>query len=78
MDLAESLQPKLTPEQLSERMKEMRLKNEQIVAKKLRSQADENQYKEQQEARELAHQEHRMKMKQKREDDNRIQSVLEY
>lgn len=55
----------------------MKLKNEQLVARRLRSEADENQYKEQEEARQLAQREHLIKMKQKREDDNRIQATIE-
>jgi hypothetical protein len=58
-------------------MEKMKLKNEQLVARRLRSEADENQYKEQEEARQLAHKEHLIKMKQKREDDNRIQTAIE-
>jgi hypothetical protein len=58
-------------------MEKMKLKNEQLVARRLRSEADENQYKEQEEARQLAQKEHMIKMKQKREDDNRIQSAIE-
>ena len=51
----------------------MKLKNEQLVARRLRSEADENQYKEQEEAR----QEQRIKMKKKLEDDNRMQIAIE-
>jgi hypothetical protein len=58
-------------------MEKMRLKNEQLVARRMRSEADENQYKEQEEARQLAQQEQRIKMKQKKEDDSRIQSAIE-
>jgi hypothetical protein len=58
-------------------MAKMKLKNEELVARRMRSEADESQYKEQEEARKLAQQEQRVKMKQKREDDTRIQSVIE-
>lgn len=58
-------------------MEMMKLKNEQLVARRLRSEADENQYNEQEEARQLAQKEQRVKMKQKMEDDNRIQSAIE-
>lgn len=56
----------------------MKLKNEQLVARRMRSEADENQYNEQEEARQLAQKEQRIKMKQKLEDDNRLQSVIEF
>ena len=55
----------------------MKLKNEQLVARRLRTEADEHQYKEHEEARQIAQKEQQTKMKQKREDDNRIQSVIE-
>jgi hypothetical protein len=58
-------------------MAKMKLKNEQLVARRMRSEADESQYKEQEEARKLAQEEQRVKTKQKREDDTRIQSVIE-
>jgi hypothetical protein len=58
-------------------MEMMKLKNEQLVARRLRSEADENQYNEQEEARQLAQKEQQVKMKQKMEDDNRIQSAIE-
>lgn len=58
-------------------MAKMKLKNEELVARRMRSEADESQYKEQEEARKLAQEEQRVKMKQKREDDTRIQSVIE-
>jgi hypothetical protein len=58
-------------------MQKMKLKNEQLVARRLRTEADENQYKEHEEARQIAQKEQQTKMKQKREDDNRIQSVIE-
>jgi hypothetical protein len=58
-------------------MAKMKLKNEELVARRMRSEADESQYKEQEEARKLAQEEQRAKMKQKREDDTRIQSVIE-
>jgi hypothetical protein len=58
-------------------MQKMKLKNEQLVARRLRTEADEHQYKEHEEARQIAQKEQRTKMKQKREDDNRIQSVIE-
>ena len=56
----------------------MKLKNEQLVARRMRSEADENQYNEQEEARQLAQKEQRIKMKQKLEDDNRLQSAIEF
>ncbi len=56
----------------------MKLKNEQLVARRMRSEADENQYHEQEEARQVAQKEQRIKMKQKLEDDNRIQNVIEF
>ena len=59
-------------------MDEMRLKNEKLVARRARTEADENLYKEHEEAREIAQKEQRIKMKQKKEDNNRIQSVIEY
>ena len=71
------LQPKLTPEELTEKMERMKLKNEQLLARRLRSEADENQYKEQEEARQQAQHERRMRIKQKEEDDSRIQSAIE-
>lgn len=55
----------------------MKLKNEQLVARRMRSEADENQYKEQEEARQVAQKEQRIKMKQKLEHDNRLQSAIE-
>jgi hypothetical protein len=58
-------------------MDKMKLKNEQLVARRLRTEADENQYKEHEEARQVAQKEQRTKMKMKREDDNRIQSAIE-
>jgi hypothetical protein len=58
-------------------MAKMKLKNEELVARRMRSEADESQYKEQEEARKLAQEEQRAKMKQKREDDTRIQSAIE-
>jgi hypothetical protein len=58
-------------------MEKMKLKNEELVARRLRSEADENQFKEQEEARVIAQQEHRIKMKQKKQDDDRIQSAIE-
>jgi hypothetical protein len=58
-------------------MQRMKLKNEELVARRLRTEADENQYKEQEEARQLAQKEQRIKMKQKLEDDTRIQSAIE-
>lgn len=59
-------------------MESMKLKNEQLVARRMRSEADENQYNEQEEARQLAQKEQRIKMKQKLEDDNRLQSAIEF
>lgn len=58
-------------------MESMKLKNEQLVARRMRSEADENQYKEQEEARQVAQKEQRIKMKQKLEHDNRLQSAIE-
>jgi hypothetical protein len=46
-------------------MERMKLKNEQLVARRMRSEADENQYNEQEEARQVAQKEQRIKMKQK-------------
>ena len=59
-------------------MEQMKLKNEQLVARRMRSEADENHFNEQEEARQLAQKEQRIKTKQKLEDDNRIQSAIEY
>jgi len=56
----------------------MKLKNEELVARRMRSEADESQYREQEEARRIAQAEQRAKLKQKREDDTRIQSAIEY
>jgi len=56
----------------------MKLKNEELVARRMRTEADETQYREQEEARRLAQEEQRAKMKQKKEDDSRIQNVIEY
>lgn len=56
----------------------MKLKNEQLVARRMRSEADENQYNEQEEARQVAQKEQRIKMKQKLEHDNRLQSAIEF
>lgn len=72
------MQPKLTPEELAERMERMKLKNEQLLARRMRSEADENQYREQEQARQQAQEEQRMRMKQRKEDDTRIQSAIEY
>ena len=58
-------------------MEKMKLKNEQLLARRLRTEADENQYREQEEARQLAQKEQRIKLQQKREDDNRIQATIE-
>lgn len=55
----------------------MKLKNEELVARRMRSDADETQYREQEEARRLAQEEQHAKMKQKQEDDSRIQSAIE-
>jgi hypothetical protein len=70
-------QPKLSPEELAERMEKMKLKNQELVARRMRTEADENQYKEQEEARQIAQKEQRIKIKQKKEDDHRIQSAIE-
>jgi len=70
-------QPKLSPEELAERMDKMKLKNQELVARRMRTEADENQYKEQEEARQIAQKEQRIKTKQKKEDDHRIQSAIE-
>jgi hypothetical protein len=59
-------------------MESMKLKNEQLVARRMRSEADENQYNEQEEARQVAQKEQRIKMKQKLEHDNRLQSAIEF
>jgi len=59
-------------------MEAMKLKNQRLVERRLRTEADENQYKEQEEARQSAQMEQRIKMKQKREDDSRIQKEIEY
>jgi hypothetical protein len=58
-------------------MAKMKLKNEELVARRMRSEADETNYMEQEEARRLAREEQRVKLKQKREDDSRIQSAIE-
>ena len=58
-------------------METMKLKNQRLTERRLRSEADENQYKEQEEARQLARVEQRIKMKQKKEDDSRIQMEIE-
>lgn len=58
-------------------MEKMKLKNQQLVARRMRTEADENQYKEQEEARQVAQKEQRLKMKQKKEDDHRIQNTIE-
>jgi hypothetical protein len=58
-------------------METMKLKNQRLTERRLRSEADENQYKEQEEARQLAQVEQRIKMKQKKEDDSRIQREIE-
>jgi hypothetical protein len=59
-------------------MEKMRLMNEQLVARRLRTEADENLYKENEEARQIARKEQHIKMKQKKEDNSRIQSAIEY
>lgn len=58
-------------------MEKMKLKNQQLVARRMRTEADENQYNEQEEARQVAQKEQRLKMKQKKEDDHRIQNTIE-
>jgi len=55
----------------------MKLKNEQLLARRLRTEADENQYREQEEARQIAREQQRIKMRQKKEDDSRIQNAIE-
>ena len=55
----------------------MKLKNQQLVARRMRTEADENQYNEQEEARQIMQKEQRLKMKQKKEDDHRLQSAIE-
>lgn len=55
----------------------MKIKNQELMDKRLRTEADENQYKEQEQARRLAQEESRQKLKQKREDDTRIQAAIE-
>lgn len=72
-----TLQPKLSPEELAEKMQRMRLMNEQLVARRLRTEADENLYKENEEARQVAQKEQHIKLKRKKEDNTRIQSVIE-
>ena len=58
-------------------MEKMKLKNEQLLARRLRTEADENQYREQEEARQIAREQQRIKMRQKKEDDSRIQNAIE-
>jgi hypothetical protein len=58
-------------------MEKMKIKNQELMDKRLRTEADENQYKEQEQARRLAQEESRQKLKQKREDDTRIQAAIE-
>lgn len=58
-------------------MEKMKLKNQQLVARRMRTEADENQYKEQEQARQVMQKEQRLKIKQKKEDDHRIQNVIE-
>jgi hypothetical protein len=58
-------------------MEKMKLKNQQLVARRMRTEADENQYNEQEEARQIMQKEQRLKMKQKKEDDHRLQSAIE-
>jgi len=53
------------------------LKNQQLVARRMRTEADENQYKEQEQARQVMQKEQRLKIKQKKEDDHRIQNVID-
>lgn len=55
----------------------MKLKNQELVARRMRTEADENQYNEQEEARQIAQKEQRIKTKQKKDDDHRIQSAIE-
>jgi hypothetical protein len=55
----------------------MKLKNQQLVARRMRTEADENQYKEQEQARQVMQKEQRLKIKQKKEDDHRIQNAIE-
>ena len=58
-------------------MEKMKLKNQQLVARRMRTEADEDQYNEQEEARQIMQKEQRLKMKQKKEDDHRLQSAIE-
>jgi hypothetical protein len=58
-------------------MEKMKLKNQQLVARRMRTEADENQYKEQEQARQVMQKEQRLKIKQKKEDDHRIQNAIE-
>jgi hypothetical protein len=58
-------------------MEKMKLKNQELMKKRLRTEADENQYKEQELTRLLAQEESRQKLKQKREDNSRIQAAIE-
>lgn len=58
-------------------MEKMKLKNEQLLARRLRTEADESQYREQEEARQFAREQQRIKMRQKKEDDSRIQNAIE-
>jgi hypothetical protein len=58
-------------------MEGMKLKNQQLLQRRLRSEADENQYREQEEARQIAQVERLIKIKQKQEDDSRIQREIE-
>jgi len=59
-------------------MEAMKLKNQRLVERRARSEADESQYREQEEARQIARKEQKIKMKQKQEDDNRMQREIEY
>jgi hypothetical protein len=58
-------------------MEKMKLKNEELVAKQMRKDADENLYREQEEAVRIAQKEQDRRMKQKKEVDTRIQSAIE-
>jgi hypothetical protein len=67
----------LSPDELAKKMEAMRLKNEQLVARRARTEADESLYRENEEARQIAQKEQQIKLKQKKEDNSRIQSVIE-
>src|SRR5947207_11068857 len=58
-------------------MEKMRLKNQELMARRMRKDEDERMHKEQEQARIVAEKEQRIKIRQKREDDKRIQSEIE-